>query len=865
MKFIRKLLPHLLVCIAAIQVSWCQPKLKVHEEDYNKWHTLSAVNISADGLWASYKLLYEQRIDTIVIQQINSGKKLVFPQATELAYSPDSKFALINYPDNSLAIQNLSNLSATKIDSVAKYTFVKNGKCLAVLKNNTIKKQLCIYSAKGKLLTTINDCSDFESSNTGHIALIESSGITIYDANQNFKKSPVLLDSTSSFKNLVWSKSGKMLSFLCEAKDANSADGRFKIFAYDVTLQKRHELNNTMLNGNQISDYIQTPITLSADGGQLFFYYQSKPSKGVNDDRVEIWDSASKLVYPAQKVYGDPALKPKIAVWNIADGSVKLLATDEFPNSFLTWDYKNVLTYSFLTYEPQYEMIAPVDVYITNIQTQTRKLLLKKHQASKFTMGCSPSGQFLHYFKDKNWWSYDVKTGKYTNLTSNLEASFTDVNYDFPGESGGFMSPGWTTDSKFVMLYDQYDIWLVSPDLKTQRRITRGAEQKIRFRICEQMYRSSEKIGAADFLPTSYDLTNGLVLSATGYNKATGYFRWNANGKIEEIAYGEFRVSEICKSTTGDKVLFVKENFETAPALYFSSKTEPAPKKVFQSNAHAAKYQWGTSKIITYKNDRGQELQGALFYPAGFEQGKRYPMVVYIYSNVSQLVHDYISPTMHNPIGFTPSNYTTDGYLVLYPDIKYTVGDPGKSILDCVTSAVNAVIKMGVADEKRVGLLGHSYGGYETCFLLTQTPMFAAAVAGASVTDIISSYLSVNTITSVKMDWRYESQQYRMASTPFNNLKGYLENSPVINAANITTPLLSWAGKNDMQCDWRQSVELHLALRRLSKQNIFLAYQNEGHILDDPAAQKDLTIRIKNWFNYYLKEIPFPNNETFHN
>jgi len=865
MKSIHKRLLQLLITIMTIQVTWSQSKLKVNEENYKKWHKLSAVQISADGLWSSYRLDYEQDVDTLFIQRINSGKKQAFPQASVLQFSPDSKLALLTHLDNSLTIHNLSSQLMIKTDSVTKYDFAPNGRWLSVLSDIATRKQLCIYNANGILLVTLKDCKDFEWSASGQLAVIDSGGISIYDPSQNFSKSQVIADNTANFKNLGWSKSGKMLAFLCVANDVNTAERPIKIFAYETTTKKRYEQNSTLLKGNQITDVIQTPITLSGHGDQLFFYYQTKASKVVNDDLVETWDSASKLVYPAQKNFGDPALIPKIAVWYIFTNSVKLLATDELPHSFLTWDRKNVLTYSFLTNEPQYEMIAPVDVYITDIQTQEKKLLLQKHQASRFTMGCSPSGQYIHYFKDKNWWVYDTKTGKHRNLTANLGDSFNDAGYGFPDKSGGYMSPGWTTDSKFLILYDNFDIWLVSPNLKTQQRITRGAEQKIMYRICEQIYKTPEKTGPADFLPKSYDLSKGLILSATGHDKATGYFRWNTGGKIQKIVYGDFKCSGISKSEAGDHIVFVKENYDTAPAIFFCSKAKPVPKHIFQSNPHGDKYQWGNSRIITYKNNAGQELQGALFYPAGFEQGKRYPMIVYIYSNLSQLVHDYVNPTPYNPIGFAPSNYTNDGYLVFYPDIRYTVGDPGKSILDCVTSAVKRVVNMGVADEKRVGLFGHSYGGYETCFLITQTPMFAAAVAGSAVTDIISSYLSVNTLTTVKMDWRFESQQYRMASTPFNNLKGYLENSPVINAANITTPLLSWAGKNDMQCDWKQSVELHLALRRLQKRNIFLAYQNEGHILSDPAAQKDLTFRIRNWFDYYLKDIPFPDNEPYSN
>lgn len=862
-KFKNKLIVIVAICLM-YNNAWSQmEKLKVLPEDFKKWSTLSGEAISPDGLWTTYMLRYENKIDTIFVQNNKTLKKYFFANATKVEFSPDSKSVVIQTKDNTFSIQDLRKESSLKINDVARFEFSEIGNYLVVLQNLGSKKRLLMYNDKSQIIYTIPDTNDFKISNDGKLAVYTPLGITIYTNQKKTEERMILQDSIHKIKKMVWSKSGNVLTFLQEEKSIQANSPNHKIYSYNWSTNTLSCLDNKneKLKTFIISAAMQTPIILSTDGSQVFFYYTATVVKEPQNDIVEVWDAETKLVYPAQKLFGDSRSIPKIAVWYSDSGLVNLLATDEFPMSILTSDKKYVLNYSHLTNEPQYEIVSVVDYHLTEVKTGKTKVLLSKQTTAPYTIGSSPSGRYINYFRDGNWWIYDITEEIHTNITSNLDVSFDNVDFDEPGRSNGYKCPGWSSDNKYIIVYDKYDIWLISPEGKTQQRITKGRENNISYRICDYLYLSEKTQGSADFVKRNFNISEGIVLTATGQDMATGYFLWNDKNKLKKIVYGEAKFSRLKKANLADKYIFLEEDFHTPPVLNYIEDGRTKTIKLFQTNSHFKNYQWGTSKLITYKNRKGDDLQSALFYPAGYQPGKKYPMIVYIYSKLSQNLHEYNNPTMYQPIGFPPSNYTVDGYLVLMPDIKYTVGTPGESILDCVESAVNAVKAMGIVETDHIGLIGHSYGGYETCLLLTQTSTFAAAVAGASVTNMLSSYLSINTVTAAKMDWRYESQQYRMASTPFENLDGYIKNSAVTNASKITTPLLSWSGKDDTSVDWRQSIELHLALRRLQKRNVFLAYKNQGHILTDEVAQFDLTARIKDWFNYYLKNKPSQNIE----
>ena len=175
--------------------------------------------------------------------------------------------------------------------------------------------------------------------------------------------------------------------------------------------------------------------------------------------------------------------------------------------------------------------------------------------------------------------------------------------------------------------------------------------------------------------------------------------------------------------------------------------------------------------------------------------------------------------------------------------------------MDCVTAAVQAVFATGKVDAKRIGLIGHSFGGYQTNFIITQTDMFAAAVSGAGIGDTQRHYFGLehNGITSGSM-WRYESQQFRMGTSFFDSKEGYWRNNPIVHADAIKTPLLLWAGEIDHVVPFEQSLTFYLALRRLGKKSIFLVYPQGDHSLTIPGQQKDLSQRVIQWFDYFLKD-----------
>jgi dipeptidyl aminopeptidase/acylaminoacyl peptidase len=545
-----------------------------------------------------------------------------------------------------------------------------------------------------------------------------------------------------------------------------------------------------------------------------------------------------------------------MAVWSPEENKNFKIGTDEFPKTQLMADGNYALNHNPLQYEPQYEIASPVDYVLTDVRTgKSKKILEKQIRKFDFVKG-SGSGNFINYFKEQHWWIYNSKQDSHINLTLPLGIPIYEVDYDCGGTAPPYGSPGWSADEKYLIVYDQYDIWLLSADGKSRKRLTQGREKQIQYRITEDSYTDSQLLGNAILPGNKFDLSKGLLIETFGNDKSSGYCYWHPDGSIKTIVYKDRMIDRLIKAEQSSSYLYREQSFEMSPRLMFGTEKEKQPKVLIQTNPQQNHFDWGHAELISYTDSKGTPLQGVLYYPSNFQKGKQYPMIVHIYEKQSQILHHYFNPEENATDAFPLTNYTLDGYLALYPDIVYKVGEPGKSATDCVVAAVKAVTAKGIVEEKHIGLTGASFGGYETAYIVSQTNIFAAAVAGCPLTDFVSQYLSLDGTSGTPRMWRYESQQQRMGVSLFEDYQGYIENSPVAQAAKINTPLLIWSGLDDTMVNWTQGLELHLALRRLQKPNQFLVYPGENHSFIKRETKNDLTQRAKEWFDFYLKERP---------
>ncbi len=413
---------------------------------------------------------------------------------------------------------------------------------------------------------------------------------------------------------------------------------------------------------------------------------------------------------------------------------------------------------------------------------------------------------------------------------------------------------GWTKNDASVLVYDECDIWELFPDGSKPRRLTDGAAEQVRHRYVNPEAAQTGGRGGrggarADEEPI--DLSKPVYLSLYGiWTKRSGYARL-LDRKVDRAVWLDKGVSRLAKAKSADVYAYQAEAFDSSPNYFAAGPDLKNPRQATDNNPFAGQYAWGHGELIDYKSPKGEHLQGALFYPANYEKGKQYPMIVHIYERESNFLHRYFAVSERSP--YTEAVWTARGYFVLMPDIVFRPRDPGLSVLECVTSATKKALETGMIDPKRVGLVGHSWGGFGTAFVMTQTDLFAAGVAGGPLTNLVSSYGEIYWNSGVPETSHAEVGQERLEVPLWEDPQAYLRNSAVFHVNKMKGALLLSVGDKDGASDWHQDIEMYNLARRAGKQCVMLVYPGENHALAVKANQMDYHRRILDWFDYYLK------------
>ena len=466
----------------------------------------------------------------------------------------------------------------------------------------------------------------------------------------------------------------------------------------------------------------------------------------------------------------------------------------------------------------------------------------------------SPGGNFVVWYnpEDSSYYSQATVPGstEIMNLTSKIPVSFCDERWDMPEEARPYGIAGWSENEKYIFLYDRYDIWRVDMEGgKVPVNATRnyGRKNSLRFRY-QKLDPEEEFI----------DTNKPVIISAFDErNKSDGFFNADLKNYTEPrmLLMEDVRFGELKKARNAETLIWTRENTDEAPALWTGNMAFEQRHQLSDSNPQQNSFVWPGVRLVHWTSFSSKKLEGLLYFPETIDQERKYPMIVYFYERNADNLHAYTEPA---PTRSTVNRtyFTSNDYIVFIPDITYETGYPGQSAFDAAVSGTQFVSNMfPFIDRNHIGIQGQSWGGYQVAWLITQTDMFAAAMAGAPVSNMTSAYGGIRWESGLSREFQYEKSQSRIGGSLWNNTLQYIENSPLFYVPKIKTPLLIMHNDNDGAVPWYQGIELFTAMRRLQKPVWMLTYNNEEHNLkaDSWANRMDLTIRMKQFFDHYLK------------
>jgi dienelactone hydrolase len=691
-----------------------------------------------------------------------------------------------------------------------------------------------------------------------------------YVRNMANGQTSTLLAGHGDYKNIVFDRGQQNVLFVSDRDEFGRPSPRYAIYEAPVTGGQAQLLvaPAQVPAGLHIAD--NGALAFTRSGTAITFNIAPPPIVSVPADSLvgksvfDLWHNKDKVLQPTQRLQAQRDRNPSFAaIYFPATKKLVQLATDSTPQVNISDDGRLAISNSRERYMIEQRWgDGGSDVYVIDPMTNTTKRIAEKINGQATL---SPDAKYVVYYNKKHWYAYYTATSKTVNLNGTMKVHFDQETDDHPAEPPAWGLAGWTKGDGSVLIYDRYDIWQFDPSgAKAPVVVTDsvGRKSNIQFRLAEagggRGGRGGRGGAAGGDDRGVLDPNASIDLKAVNVETmASGFYRDQLGVKKapEKVVMSDLAYGNVIKAANADVYMTTKSTFTQFPNLWVGPSLTNLT-QISDANPQQKDYKWGTAELVRWTSYDGKPLKGILYKPEGFDPSKKYPMISYYYEILSNGLYNYVAPNGRNVIN--PTHYVSNGYVVFEPDIVYTTGHPGMSAYNAIVSGVKAVIAKGGIDEKHLGLQGQSWGGYQTAYVITKTPMFAAAMAGAPVANMTSAYGGIRWGTGISRAGQYESGQSRIGKPVFDAPELYLENSPLFHLRNIKTPLFIMNNDADDAVPWYQGIEFFVGMRRLGKEVYFIDYNNDVHNPASRANQKDIAMRMQQFFDNKLMGAPAP-------
>jgi dienelactone hydrolase len=845
------------------------------------WPQISQEQISNDGKWIIYTISSKRDGEKLCVAATDSSWRVDVKGATNAFITGDSKRVIFKDLSDSLSIMELDSRRMYHFDRASSYQTALdgNGEWL-IYRRKDEAEALVLLNLFTRKQNVYNRIDSYVFCERGTSLILQQG--TIHDNERC--DSLTLVDLKSGDSRFIWrgmamhnltiDKSGSQIAFLA-GKD--SSDNRTLLWYYKVGMDHPKVLVCDTTPGMEGLTLSVNQIDFANDGKNLFIYIHALmksdlSGKGTSSSNVIVWS------YADNELFDNPGLaeyKTEFrAVINleIKKRVIRLEDSDrEYADGTSDCENNLALVYSNELALYKWPSSERTNLYLVSTIDGSR-VLLKSHliDLQSRTVGFSPKGEYFIWFDrvEGHWFSYSLRTGRTINITKNIPFRLNSPYGVYASFSGAEGIAGWFDDASAVLVYDNYDIWKVDPNgIKPPVNITLGYGRRHHtiFRILD-LDTNKQHFNC-------FKINDTLVLSAFNtISKFSGFSKLELGQNNKLINLPMYPLSFHFKGIrypaayqtipdgpfvlrAKDAELFVLKPTGvdlfpnicvTADFIHFKFLTNFEPQRQFY---------WYKNELIRWRRKDGSFNEGIIFKPEDFNPKKKYPLIVYIYERFTDAKYVFLKPGLSGGDLNIPW-YVSHGYLIFTPDIHYTIGYPGESALNSVISGVQYLSQMPWVDTKKMGLQGHSFGGYEVNYIVTRTNVFAAAAPASGMSDLISE--SGQLWGGSGMQSLYLSGQPRIGATLWGNPNLYIRNSPIMKANEVTTPILILHNTLDNAVHFSQSIEWFTALRHLGKKVWMLQYTNENHSIENEENSLDYTIRLSQFFDHFLKGTPAP-------